>query len=283
MASETAKLVGKCENNCNPGKGRDLILNHCNIYVCARALRGEDGEAHLKRTVEVAVKQSQAAEPQPSRNPTLTSGTSPNPRTATSRTEPAPEAAPNLIWAETPNLTLLGKNNTYWLASGASRAKRVYTRYTNTDTIYEALQCTETACRWLGKERRKHSNLAGTLPISSPTRKGMDMKRHHSKFEWLQPAKSPPHDLPRRWACHPSDPLPSASAMRSDANSAWAPAALGRSCRPWVTKAFGCIEVGIWLDIQVLLEKLRPQARKKREQVLGWNGPVHLLLLYFTT
>jgi len=83
------------------------------MYVRARALRGEDGEAHLKRTVEVAVKQSQAAEPQPSRNSTLTPGTSPNPRTATSRTEPAPEAAPNLIWAETPNLTLLGKNNTY--------------------------------------------------------------------------------------------------------------------------------------------------------------------------
>ena len=44
------------------------------------------------------------------------------------------------------------------------------------------------------------------------------------------------------------------------------------------------MEVGIWLDIQVLLEKfLGPQPRKKREQVLGWNGPVHLLLLYFTT
>ena len=52
------------------------------VYVCA--LRQADGEAHLKCKVEVALKQSQTC------------------------SEPAPEAAPNSIWAETPKLKLLG-------------------------------------------------------------------------------------------------------------------------------------------------------------------------------
>ena len=47
-----------------------------------------------------------------------------------------------------------------------------------------------------------------------------------------RPASHQQIDLPRRWACHPSDPLPSESAASWDADSAWAPAALGGSCRP---------------------------------------------------
>ena len=99
------------------------------VYVCA--LRQADGEAHLKCKVEVALKQSQtfSEPPETSSEPRTGSRTSPEPALELPRTsqnqpglctgtwnleppetsqEPAPEAAPNFIWAETPKLKLLG-------------------------------------------------------------------------------------------------------------------------------------------------------------------------------
>lgn len=99
------------------------------VYVCA--LRQADGEAHLKCKVEVALKQSQtfSEPPETSSEPRTGSRTSPEPAPELPRTsqnqpglctgtwnleppetsqEPAPEAAPNFIWAETPKLKLLG-------------------------------------------------------------------------------------------------------------------------------------------------------------------------------
>lgn len=119
--------------------------------VCVCASSGEDGEAHLTCTVEVAIKKVKHLRnlPEPARNPALAPRTSPEPAPQlsgtspkllepawnpprTSRNQPGthnrnqpethtelpgttpdrklPEPAPNLIWAETPKLTLLGKN-----------------------------------------------------------------------------------------------------------------------------------------------------------------------------
>ena len=65
------------------------------------------------------------------------------------------------------------------------------------------------------RPRHKHVNLSLKGMDGEPTR-----KTNHP-------------DLPRRWVCPPSDPLPSVWGVSWDANSTWAPAALGRSCRPW--------------------------------------------------
>ena len=73
--------------------------------------------------------------------------------------------------------------------------------------------------------RHKHVNLS---------LKGMDG----------EPTRKTDHpDLPRRWVCPPSDPLPSVWGVSWDANSTWAPAALGRSCRPWAKDEWS------WIDL----------------------------------
>ena len=155
--------------------------------MCASS--GEDGEAHLTCTVEVAIKKNQGfAEPagtspepctgsqnqpgtrtatswncpernpppgtsrnprnphrnlpQPARNPHQTfpelPGTRKTHRNLQNQPEPAPEAAPNLIWAETPKLTLLEKNSMNTQAVGGV--------WVNVTTI------TTTICFLLGRE-----------------------------------------------------------------------------------------------------------------------------------
>ena len=87
---QTAKLVGKCGNNCNFGMGRDLILNNA-MCVCVHRVKKME---KYTSNVEVAVKQSHARNlPEPA--PAPCSSSQPEP----ARGFPAPEAAANLIWA----------------------------------------------------------------------------------------------------------------------------------------------------------------------------------------
>ena len=76
----------------------------------------------------------------PERNQTFPElpGTRKTHRNLQNQPEPAPEAAPNLIWAETPKLTLLGKNSMNTQAVGGV--------WVNVTTI------TTTICFLLGRE-----------------------------------------------------------------------------------------------------------------------------------